>query len=125
MAQSTVVTLLPTTAHSGSNPINIIGSKYPAAAYNMASSSLQTIIWNVGANVRGLSPTYFVGNITIQASLATEPGVFDWFDVETLPITQTATGQAGYMNISGNYVWVRVLVSNWTAGSIQSITLSY
>jgi len=125
MAQSTVLTLLPTTDHTGSNPINITSEKHPGAAHNLASSNLQTVIWNVGSNTRGLAPAYFMGTITIQASLVTAPGAFDWFDVETLPITQTPQGQSGYMNISGNYVWVRASVTNWTDGTIRSITLSY
>jgi hypothetical protein len=29
------------------------------------------------------------------------------------------------MNISGNYVWLRVSVTDWTNGTIRSITLSY
>lgn len=125
MAQSTVITLLPTTNHAGTNAINLIGTRHPGAAYNLASRSLQTVIWNVGSNTRGIAPTYFVGDITVQASLVTEPGVFDWFDVQSLPITQTPAGQSGYVNLSGNYVWIRVLVTNWTDGAIQSITLSY
>jgi hypothetical protein len=125
MAQSTVLTLLPTTSHSGSNPINIIGVKQQAAAYTLASSSLQTVIWNLGANVRGLQPVYFTGTATIQASLSTEPGTFDWFDVYTLPVDSTPTGQSGFYNLAGSYVWIRAVVTNWTAGSIQAITVSY
>jgi hypothetical protein len=125
MSQSTVITLMPTTDHVGSNPINIVGGKHPGASHTLASSNLQTVIWNVGSNTRGMSPSYFMGTVTVQASLVTTPGVFDWFDVETLPITQTPTGQSGYMNISGNYVWLRVSITDWTDGTIRSITLSY
>lgn len=125
MAQSTVLTLLPTHSHSGSNAINIIGTKQPAAAHILASSNLQTIIWNLGNNVRGIQPVYFTGTITIQASLSTEPGPFDWFDVYTLPVTSTSGGQSGFYNLSGNYVWIRAAVTEWTGGQIQSINVSY
>jgi len=125
MAQSTVLTLLPTTSHSGSNPINIIGAKQQAASYKLAAANLQTVIWNLGTNIRGMQPAYFTGTITVQASLSTEPGILDWFDVYTLPVESTPSGQSGFYNLAGSYVWLRVTVANWTAGSIQSITLSY
>lgn len=125
MAQSTVLTLIPQTSHASSNSINLIGDKKQAASYFKASSNIQTIIWNVGANIKGMAPSYFIGNIVIQASLSTTPGVFDWFDVFNVPIESNASGQSGYHNLIGNYVWVRVTVTNWVSGPIQSITMSY
>lgn len=125
MAQATVAILIPQTNYVGSNPLSIVGDRQQAAAYYLANSNLQTITWNVGSNVNGNTPTYFVGNVSIQASLATDPGAFDWFDVYTLPIESSATTQSGYYNLAGNYVWLRAVVTQWTAGPIQAIAASY
>ena len=125
MAQTTVVTLIPQTSYIGSNPLSIVGERQQAASYYMANNFLQTIIWNLGNSIGGQSPVYFAGTIKIQATLATTPGAFDWFDVYTLPISATPTGQSGYYNLEGNYVWLRAAVTQWTAGSILSIAASY
>jgi hypothetical protein len=125
MAQTTIVTLIPQTSYLGSNPLSIVGERQQAASYYLANSNLQTIIWNLGNSINGNSPVYFVGNITIQASLSSTPGAFDWFDVYTLPISSTSTGQSGFYNLTGNYVWLRAVVTQWTAGTIQSIAASY
>ena len=67
--------------------------------------------------------TGFVGIIKAQASLATSPTESDWFDVMdteygdgTNPISTTAV-----YNFTGNFVWVRFRVSNFSAGSINRV----
>ena len=125
MAQATIAVLIPQTNYVGSNPLSIVGIKQQAAAYYLANRDLQTITWNLGSNILGNSPTYFVGDIKIQASLSTDPGITDWFDVYTVPVESTATGQSGFYNLTGNYVWLRAVVTNWTAGPIQAIAASY
>jgi hypothetical protein len=125
MAQTAVVTLIPQASYIGSNPLSIVGERQQAASYYLANNDLQTIIWNLGNSIGGQSPVYFVGTVKIQATLATTPGAFDWFDVYTLPISSTPTGQSGYYNLVGNYVWLRAVVTQWTAGSILSIAASY
>lgn len=125
MAQATVSILIPQTAYVGINPLSLIGDKTQAAAYYTASRDLQTVTWNLGSGILGMAPTYFVGTIKIQASLTSSPTLLDWFDVYTLPIESTSTGQSGYYNLIGNYVWLRASVTNWTAGPIQSVAVSY
>lgn len=124
MSQSTVYTLIPSTAHSGSLSLSLTGEKRQAAAYYVAGRDLQTVTWSLG-NVTALSPVYFVGVIVIQASLATTPGVFDWFNVYTIPVSSTSDGQSGYYNLSGNYVWLRATVTQWTQGPIGAVSVSY
>ena len=125
MAQSTVTILLPQTSHVGSLPLSIVGDKQQAAAYYTAARDLQTISWSLGSNIGGYSPSYFIGTITIQASLAVSPGITDWFDVYTIPVDSIAAGQAGYYNLVGNYVWIRAVVTDWTAGPIKTVAMSY
>ena len=90
----------------------------------------------------------FVVNITIQASLATAPTDSDWFPV---PLTLTnseiytidttgaitkgsvsqniqytiATTSVKIYNFTGNFVWVRAIADNWTAGTINRILFNH
>lgn len=126
MAQVTTVVLIPQTAYPGPSgrSISLSGEKQPAAAYYLANRDVQTITWSLG-NGNGTSNNSnntFVGNIKIQASLVTSPGALDWYDVYTI---DTQNQQVGYTNLKGNYVWLRAVVTGWTAGFIQQITASY
>lgn len=119
MSQTTTVTLIPQISYAGASPLTIVGERKEAAAYYLANRDLQTITWNL--------QNTFAGTIKIQASLATNPGIFDWFDVYSLPINTQSSGppQTGYYNLRGNFVWLRAYVSNWTAGNIQLVSASY
>ena len=119
MAQTTVVTLMPATAAPGAAAVSKIGDKQQAAGYYIAGRDTNTITWNLQNS--------FSGTVKIQASLATTPGVFDWFDVYTIAVSPSNVGpaQSGYYNLQGNYVWLRVNITAWTAGSITSISVSY
>lgn len=74
------------------------------------------------------SPT-FIGTITIQASLASEPNENDWFYVPTTTSTYTAlnirtTSTVDTYNFTGNYVWLRGVVSI-DQGAVSKIQLNY
>lgn len=54
----------------------------------------------------------FVGTITVQASLSSEPTESDWFNVSGTTSTYTAlnirtTSTVDIHNFTGNFVWVR------------------
>jgi len=54
----------------------------------------------------------FIGTITTQASLATDPQSTDWFTVSDTTVNYTefdsrTTSTVDYYNFSGNFVWVR------------------
>ena len=73
----------------------------------------------------------FIGNIKFQGSLAQEPADSDWFDV-TLEGQASAdleytngTSEAKLYNMIGNFVYVRVVVSNFTQGTISYIRMNY
>jgi hypothetical protein len=119
MAQTTTVILMPSMAAPGSSAISRVGDKQPAAGYYIAGRNTNTITWSM--------QNMFNATVKIQASLATTPGVFDWFDVHTITATPSNVGpaQSGYYNLQGNYVWLRVNITNWTAGSIAQIAASY
>ena len=91
--------------------------------YYGTSSGLHTVTYTV-------SP-YFQGTIKMQASLASEPGETDWFDVNnttrsfntTTSVVITTT--TNLVSFSGNFVWVRALMirsSATDAGYLQAIS---
>jgi hypothetical protein len=119
MAQTTTVQLMSAQPAPGSAAVSKVGDKQPAAGYYIAGRDTNTITWNL--------QNMFNATVKIQASLATTPGVFDWFDVYTISVTPRNVGpaQSGYYNLQGNYVWLRVNITNWTAGTITAISASY
>jgi hypothetical protein len=57
------------------------------------------------------TPT-FIGTITMQASLATDPAETDWFNVVGTDLNYTAfdnrsTSTVDCYNFTGNFIWVR------------------
>lgn len=116
MAQTTTVVLIPQTAHPGDpgSTQAVIGSHQQAAAYYLANRDLQTITWHFSGS--------FDGTCKIQASLVTDPGSNDWFDVYEIDVPSS---KDGYRNQNGNFVWLRAVVGDWTQGTIQLVTASY
>jgi hypothetical protein len=86
------------------------------------SDGLHTVMYTYDSN--------FVGTITMQASLASNPVEADWFNVEGTTEEQTETSpfynsievtvQSKYCNFTGNFVWVRGVVSI-ESGQVDSI----
>lgn len=71
----------------------------------------------------------FVGTITMQASLASIPTDNDWFTVENTTVTYNSinvrnTFSVDYFNFTGNFVWVRGVVSI-EAGAVESIQYNH
>ena len=112
MAQNTTLILLPQTSYSGTGTVS--GTKQPAAAYILGNQDLQTISWSV---------TNFTGTITIKASLATDPNVNDWFNVDV--ITGSSLTEISYLNVVGNYVWIKADVSGFSQGIVNHVKVSY
>jgi hypothetical protein len=126
MSQGTTVILLPSRVYPGpqGTAVSYVGEKQQAAAYILANRNLQTITWSLGQlpNPQSQQNVIFVGIVTIQASLVSDPGEADWFDIYRI---NSAQQQIGYHNQVGNYVWLRAAVSSWTQGAINQVTASY
>jgi len=133
MAQGTTVVLIPQTAYPGppGTTAAYVGEKQQAAAYYLANRDLQTISWNLGQVPQPqnqMSNPIFIGEIFIQASIATNPVTDnDWFEVFQLDTTPNPNNnvQQGYYNLKGNYVWLRAVVRVWTQGAISLVAASY
>lgn len=128
MSQQTTLILLPqTTYHNPGNgaPYTVTGNTQPAAAYYLGNRDLQTV---------NISLTDCVGNIVLQASLATSPGETDWFDVFKLEANKNApansvpynnSNASTYTNVEGNFVYMRALMEDFSYGIINYVKLSY
>ena len=120
MAQSE--TILSANTHPGDSTIETVtGDKYKGDGYYGRSDGFHTVQYTVDG---------FIGSIDMQATLAIDPTDDDWFTLSNTNLTSTddsssyANGSFMY-NFTGNYVWVRAYVSNWTDGSVENIKLNH
>jgi hypothetical protein len=128
MSQTTTLILLPQTVYlnPGNNaPYTVTGDSQPGASYIITPRSLQTVNINL---------TNCTGNITIEASLATNPDNTDWFKVYELEANanaasnsapQIASNASVYTNIDGNFVYMRAKVVDFNGGVVNFVKLSY
>lgn len=129
-------TLISNISHpDNGNLITEISDKLRGDGFYRAADGLHTIQWSVFD---------FVGNITIQATLATNPDEGDWFDIPVksgIDIVQSTDKKIVYntttvfeytekttnshiTNFIGNYVWIRCKITDWSSGTIKSIKLT-
>lgn len=133
MASSNII--LPLISYSINTPQPFTGDKFKGAGFYGKSSGLHTLQWNLYD---------FVGTMRIQATLELNPNENDWFFVNLgndILVTDTTGKVSKYnsnkfeytestngiygSNFVGNYVWVRAYITDWTAGNVNSINLSY
>jgi len=121
---TTSVTLLPTTTF-GSSTGNYDGSsasfnsdKVKGDGYYGFSDGVHTIQTRV---------TNFVGTIKIQGTLKKDPANTDFVDIENISIGDgsTAVTNSFFNNFTGNFVWIRVSVTEFTAGTINNIFMAH
>lgn len=130
-------TILDTRTHPGNNTVETVtGNRYRGDGFYNRSDGLHTVQWSI---------TNFVGSIAIQATLTPEPTEADWFTVslgnsksftvdttglasqtsiKTISYNTPTTTTVGY-NFTGNYVWIRVVISNWSSGTVNRVMLSH
>ena len=128
-------TILSSQTHVGDSSIQShTGEKYKGDGYYGRSDGLHTVQVNL---------TGFLGDIELQGTLAVDPTADDWFNVRLgsgqtidttgkfvsastskLEYTTTETSSKTY-NFTGNYVWIRTMISNWTDGTVNSIQLNH
>lgn len=134
-------TILTQQNHPGdSSTQTVTGVKYKGDGYYGRSDGLHTVQINL---------ENFTGVVRIEGTLEIDPGDDDWFDVE-LSTTSSISGSVdttgavssgttvvlssvlfsgatsnNNYNFTGNFVWVRAKVTDWTAGTINSILLNH
>ena len=117
----TTETLLDTTVY-GTASGNYDGSSQDflsdvvrAVSYYQGQGSIQTVTIQVQD---------FVGRIRLQASLNDDPVAAAWFEVYDYDRT-TPTTDFHPVSLVGNYVWMRAEITDFSAGTIQTISISY
>jgi len=129
------ITILSNQAHVGDSTVQThTGDKFKGDGYYGRSDGLHTIQINLSG---------FLGDVQLQGTLAVDPTADDWFTVRLgsgqtidttgkifnaitskLEYTDNETSSKTY-NFTGNYVWIRVKISNWTDGTVNSIQLNH
>lgn len=108
-------TILTTNTHPGdSTVVTITGSAFKGDGYYGRSDGIHTVQYD---------RTSFLGTIKMQGTLATTPTDIDYFDIISNTDGTAANGAVIY-NFTGNYVWVRTVVT-YTQGSVNSIKLNH
>ena len=68
-----------------------------------------------------------VGTLKIQGTLQKDPSNTDWVDIDNIVIGDgsTALTNSYFNNFTGNFVWIRVEVTEFTAGTINSVYMAH
>lgn len=122
--KTTTVQLLPTTTYgtpSGNydgSSLDFSGDDQKAADYYGGFGGLQTVAFFLVG---------FQGRIRIEASLESTPSSDeDWFQVSEVDNTDSTSTTANFSrNITGNFTWLRARVTDFEAGTITKLTMSY
>ena len=99
----------------------LTSDNYKGDGYYGRSDGFHTVQYNLQG---------FIGTIVMQATLATSPTASDWFTLTNTEHTSADDSSANadgahIYNFTGNYVWVKANVTNWTDGTISSILLNH
>lgn len=115
---STSITILSQQTHTGDSSVqSVTGDKYQGDGYYGRSDGFHTAQYNY---------TGFLGTIKLQGTLATDPGSTDWFDITGTDVTTGfSTDGVNFKNFTGNFVWIRAVITGWTDGTVNSILLNH
>jgi len=94
-----------------------VSDKVKADGYYGNADGLHTVAYICSSD--------YVGTIKMQASLASDPGSSDWFDIDGTSVGDgSSVVSTQYINFTGNFVWVRSVVTV-DVGSVTKIQLNY
>lgn len=88
----------------------------PAANYYGGQGAIQTVTYQLQD---------FVGIITIRATLNDLQGSAPWFDIATYGDGTTPDSGTVPVTAMGNFTWIRAEITDFSAGTIQAITVTY
>jgi hypothetical protein len=115
---STVVVDYPNT---GTTTMIYLSDKVKGDGYFGGSDGLHTVMYTA-------TPT-FVGTVTMQATLASEPTANDWFVISDTTTEYTAlnnrtTSTVDLHNFTGNFVWIRGYIAIYD-GAVSNISYNH
>ena len=101
---------------SGTASVEPVGDKVKGDGFYNYSDGIHTVAHYLDS---------FDGILIDQGALTTDPVEADWVTLNTQDGTTTPiTANASY-NITGNFVWVRAIATNFEAGTITKIQLNH
>lgn len=119
---ATTLTILAVTQH-GVPAGNYDGSSLDfdsdgakAVGYYRGQGSIQTVYQRI---------TGFQGIITLQATLDQDWETANWVDVNVFGDDSTISSGVYPVSLTGNYTWMRARITDFVAGTIDSITITY
>jgi hypothetical protein len=119
---TTTLTILAVTQH-GVPAGNYDGSSLDfdsdgakAVGYYRGQGSIQTVYQRI---------TGFQGIITLQATLDQDWETANWVDVNVFGDDSTISSGVYPVSLTGNYTWMRARITDFVAGTIDSITITY
>jgi hypothetical protein len=86
-----------------------------AANYYQGRGSVQTVTIDMSG---------FEGVIVLEATLDADPRSATWFDTYDIQAASALT-QRQVATITGNFTWMRVRVSDFDAGTINFVNITY
>jgi hypothetical protein len=116
-------TVLDTTVH-GTPSGNYDGSSQDW--YSNAVQAAEYFRGRGGVQSIGITVTGFAGVMTFEATLDTLAADANWFTVlvygdgSSVPVTDYRVE-----TVTGNFTWIRVRVTGFEAGTINSVTVTY
>ena len=87
-----------------------------AVGYYRGLGSVQTVYQRISG---------FEGTITLQATLDQNWETANWVDANEFDSSSSPTSGVYPVTLTGNYTWIRARITNFTAGTIDSITIVY
>jgi hypothetical protein len=121
--KTSAYTLIPSTQFGSSNgnydgvQSLFSGDPAKAAAYYSKDKSVQTLSWYLESTFRGV--------ITIEATLDSDIATTNYFPIHTISVTTAPDPENDFINLTGNYTWIRATISDFTAGAIGKVSLGY
>lgn len=102
----------------GLPPLPLYSEKEKGCGYTGQTDAMHTI---------QITPTNnFIGKIVIEGTLETDPKDIDWYVITDLGNGLTALpDQVETINFSGNHVWIRCVITSFTAGDLNRVTFAH
>jgi hypothetical protein len=125
MTATTTITMIPSTSF-GSATGNYDGTSTSFESDNTKGDGYYG--FSDGVHTAQVRVTGFPGTIKFQGSLATTPTSTDWVDIAGAALAGDGSSlitNSYIYNFTGNYVWIRASITNFTAGSINTILLAH
>ena len=125
MTATTTITMIPSTSF-GSAMGNYDGTSTSFESDNSKGDGYYG--FSDGVHTAQVRVTGFPGTVKFQGSLATTPTSTDWVDIAGAALAGDGSSlitNSYIYNFTGNYVWIRASITNFTAGSINTILLSH